>query len=148
MAEIKFNSGAEKHTIFSSTGHADVYFGTTDIFFGERIYKAFDELAKISDEFSAKSDPRDPLEMFENYHKLENDLRAVIDGLLGDGTSEALWGCGSCFATSDGLPGWVNLMFALIDSMTDSAIDQQKLTSPRISKYAEKYKQYNAQYKK
>ena len=72
----------------------------------------------------------------------------MIDNLLGAGVADALFPGMNCYALADGLPVWINLMFAVADEVEATFTDEQKKSDPRVKAYNGKYAAMAKKYKR
>lgn len=125
---------------FSINDKCNVTFNPTDTAFVERFYAAFEELDKHQDSYKAEIErTSNTREIFDIARKLDEDMRSLMDGVLGKGVSEAVFGSMNLYAMSGGLPVWANLMLGVLDEVDDSFKREQKLTDARVEKYTSKY---------
>lgn len=139
MADLNIDAGLKSYNI---NGKCEVLFNPTDITFMQAIYDTFARLEKLQADNKRELDAAKGTErVFEFAVKRDAEMRGEIDGLFGGApVSEAAFGTVNCYALSDGLPLWTNLLLAVIDEMDDSVKEQKKLSSPRIDKYLKKYR--------
>lgn len=137
MAELNFATGV---VTFSVNGVHDISFNPTDSAFVERLFDAFDLLDKKQDAYKAEVErTANSREVFDTARKMDGEMREIIDGVLGDGTSAAVFGGMNVYALADGLPVWCNLLMAVMDEVDTTFAREQKATNPRIQKYTAKY---------
>lgn len=136
MKEIVFDTGVVEYEI---NGAYTIRFNPTDSNFAERLYLAFDELDKKQDAYRDEN-ISDGKEAFRVNRARDNEMRKTIDGVLGDGASQAIFANMDVYAMSDGLPAWANLMLAIIDEMDNSIKAERQKTNPRVAKYTARYK--------
>ena len=86
--------------------------------------------------------------MFAYAKERDREMRGIIDGLLGEGVADALFANMNCYALADGLPVWINLMFAVADEIQSAYTAEQKKTDPRIAGYNKKYQGMMQKYKR
>lgn len=134
-------SVADGLTEYDINGVVTVRFNPTDSGFVERLYGTFTDLDARQDEFRQEVDAigDDGPAMFEYAHKRDAEMRGIIDGLLGDGVADALFPNMNCYAMADGLPVWMNLMFAIADEVQAAYTSEQKRSDPRVQGYSKKY---------
>lgn len=138
---INFSTGLEEYEIPGPGGTVKVLLNLTDLAFIEQIFDTFNRMDEKQEEYSkAIEDAKDTNKIFDVLRGMEKEMRAEIDGVLGEGTCQGIFGRMSVYALADGLPLWVNLMLAVIDGMDEGFIREKKATNPRIKKYTEKYK--------
>lgn len=136
MDKIQFNSGVKEYSL---NDKATIRFNPTDSNFAETLYHTFEALDKKQEEYQTE-EITDGAEAFRKSRERDREMRETIDGILGEGVCDALFGCMNVYALADGLPVWANLMLAIIDEMDDSVKAEQKKTSPRVAKYTARYK--------
>ena len=128
---------------YSLNGQCEVSFNPTDSNFVERLYSAFEELDKKQEGYKAQIEKMsDKKEIFEFARERDTEMRGIIDGVFDAPVSEAVFGGMNVYAIANGLPVWCNLMMAVMDEIDTTFTREQKLTNPRISKYAAKYQKY------
>ena len=132
MPELKFETGLTEYTL---NGKCKVYFNPTDPAFAERVCDVFDTLAEKQKACVAGNNR----EFFDEVHRLDGEMRGLIDGVLGESTCETLFGEMNVYSFANGLPVWMNLLFAIMDEINAKITAEEKLTDPRIAKYTAKY---------
>jgi len=139
MAKVlNFDTGLVEYEI---NGAVTVRFNPTDAAFTERLYQTFTSLDERQEEFKRKVAEigEDGDAMFEYANERDKEMRGIIDGLLGEGVADALFPNMNCYALADGLPVWINLMFAIADEIQAAYTEEQKKTDPRVAGYSKKY---------
>lgn len=137
MAELNFATGIVTFTV---NGGYDIAFNPTDSNFVEKLFNAFDALDKKQDAYKAEVErTANNREVFATARKMDVEMREIIDGVLGEGTSTAVFGGMNVYALADGLPVWCNLLMAVMDEVDTTFAREQKATNPRIQKYTAKY---------
>ena len=91
------------------------------------------------DIWEAKKKNAAPREIVDIARAADAEMRELVDGVMGAGTCDAQFCDMSVFAMAEGLPVWANLLFAIIDRCEAEAVEQQKLSRPRLAKYTAKY---------
>lgn len=124
---------------YSINGKYEVEFNPTDIAFAKRLSDAFDELEKKQANKKKALESASVDRIFEISVDLDQEMRAVIDGVFGGPLCEAVFGQTSVYAMSNGLPLWANLILAIMDEMDAAIIREKKATDPRVQKYTKKY---------
>lgn len=144
--EIKFSTGVEEFRI----NGVPVRFNPTDTAFVERMHKVFDDLSGKQDEFQRRIDEigEDGAAMFAYAAERDGQMRDLIDGLFGGGTADALFPDMNCYALADGLPAWINLMFAVAEEVDAAFSAEQKKSDPRIRGYTKKYEAMRRKYRR
>lgn len=137
MSELHFETGLVTYTLNDA---CEVKFNPTDSEFVERLFSAFDTMDKKQDTYKNEVDRlADKREIFRVARERDREMREIIDGVLGEGVSNKLFGAMNVYAIADGLPVWCNLMLAVLDEIDTSFAREQKRTNPRIAKYTAKY---------
>lgn len=136
--KLEFSTGVVTYDL---NGAVEVSFNPTDERFVERFYDTFTELESRQDEFQRRVDEigDDGKALFEYARERDAEMRATIDALLGEGVADALFPDMNCYALADGLPVWINLMFAIADEVADGFKDQDGRADPRLKGYNKKY---------
>ena len=116
-----------------------VKFNPTDESFTNRLYETFGVLEGLQNAF-AEGDG------FEKFSELDKDMRAIIDGLLGDGIADKLFEGMNCYALADGLPVWMNLIMALLYEVTEAYEREFGKTDARVRAHKKKYGAMIAKY--
>jgi hypothetical protein len=144
---LSFETGVVEYEV---NGAATIRFNPTDAAFVERLYQTFTDLDAKQEEFQAQVDEigEDGERMFAYAKERDAEMRGIIDGLLGDGVADALFPDMNCYALADGLPVWINLMFAIAEEIEAAYTAEQKKSDPRLRKYDKKYAGMMAKYKK
>ena len=144
---LTFETGVVEYDV---NGMAKVRFNPTDSAFVERLYKAMTDLEARQGEFQEKVDDigGDGGKMFAYASERDAEMRAIIDGLLGDGVADALFPGMNCYALADGMPVWINLMLAIAEEVESAFSEQRKKGDPRARAYNQKYAAMMAKYKK
>lgn len=137
MAELNIDTGL---VTFNLNGACEVSFNPTDASFIRNLYEVFNSLDKKQDEYRAEIEKiGDKAKIFDVANARDAEMRSMIDGIFGKPVCAAVFGKMNVYALAGGLPVWCNLMFAIMDEIDTSFTREQKLTNPRISKYAAKY---------
>lgn len=141
MAEtrtLSFDTGLVEYDI---NGACKIAFNPTDESFTQSLYELFGELENMQNAFSEG-------DTFEKFRDLDKDMRGKIDGLLGKGVSNALFGKMNCYAIADGLPVWLNFMLALLYEISESYEREFGKTDARVKAHEKKYGAIMAKYRK
>ena len=135
---LSFDTGVVEYEI---NGMATARFNPTDAAFAERLYDAFTELDARQDEFEKRVTEigEDGEAMFAYAKERDEEMRGIIDGLLGEGVADALFPDMNCYALADGLPVWINLLFAVAEEIEAAYHLEQGKTDPRIKAYNARY---------
>lgn len=144
---LSFDTGLVEYDI---NGKTKVSFNPSDSNFIDRFYETMKELdarQNTAEKEVVKLDD-DPEAMYAYVTEKDRAMRTSIDGLLGEGVADALFEDINCYAMADGLPVWMNLMFAIADEINDAIEAETKKTDPRVKAYNKKYDAMLAKYKK
>lgn len=137
MAKIlNFSNGVQEYDINGAT----VKFNGTDYVFAERLVNTFDRMEGLQQKYKGQLQARSGNDVFKACRAIDREMRDVIDALFADKVADKIFGTCSCYALADGLPVWVNLIFAVMDEIDDTIISEQKKTDPRLDAYLAKYK--------
>ena len=141
MAETKTLSFATGLKEYDLNGVCTIWFNPTDESFTQSLYELFGELENLQNSF-AEGDG------FEKFRDLDTEMRGKIDGLLGEGVSDKLFGNMNCYAIADGLPVWTNLMLALLYEISESYEREFGKTDSRVKAHEKKYGAIMAKYRR
>lgn len=146
MKEISFSTGVEEYRI----NGVPVSFNPTDTAFVERMWKVFDDLSGKQDEFQRRVDEigEDGEAMFAYAAERDREMRGLVDGLFGEGKADDLFPDMNCYALADGLPVWINLMFAVAEEIDATFSAEQKRSDPRVRGYNQKYEAMRRKYRR
>ena len=150
---LTFDDGIVEYDI---NGKATARFNPTDTAFIERMWNAISDLENEQEQLQAEVDEigeiEDDLErgerMLAYINKRDADMRKTIDGLVGEGVADALFPDMNCYAVAEGVPVWVNFMFAIADEVYDTLSKSEEQAKPRLNSYSEKYTALLNKYKK
>lgn len=138
METLNFNTGL---VTFSVNGKCEVSFNPTDTAFVKRLYGVFAELDEKQDAYKAEVEAASgTVEIFNIAERRDVEMRELIDGVLGDGVSAAVFDRMNVYALADGLPVWANFLLTVMEQVDTTFAREQKAVSPLIQKYQAKYK--------
>lgn len=138
---LTFDTGVVEYSI---NGQATARFNPTDEGFVTKLYESFGSLDGLQDSLAESGGgTQDTLETFA---RLDADMRATIDGLLGEGVADALFPDMNCYAIADGLPVWMNLILALLDEVSEAYEREFGKTDGRLKAHSAKYDAVMAKY--
>jgi hypothetical protein len=76
-------------------------------------------------------------------------MRGYINELFAqDGIADEIFNGINCYALADGMPIWVNLLFAIAEEIDAAFSEQGKRHDPRMQKLTDKNAELLAKYKK
>lgn len=139
---LNISTGLKDYNITDEAGNikCTVYFNPTDPGFAQKLYEAFAALDKQDEQYHKRiAEENDPVKLFEIARSMDTEMRCMIDGILGDGTCQAIFGNISVYAWADGLPLWANLLLSIMDEMDDALAREKKASDPRLQKYTKKF---------
>lgn len=146
---LNFDTGLVDYEI---NGGAHVRFNPADISFTERFYNAFTQLAEQQETFQQQVDEAlandDKDEFFAFANARDAEMREIIDGVFGDGIADAIFPDMNCYAIADGMPIWINFLFAVAEEIRDAYDEQGKKADPRMKHFDAKSKELLEKYKK
>lgn len=138
MKELSFETGLVSYTV---NGGRELSFNPTDPAFIERLFAAFNSLDERQEAYRAEMEAApDNLSAFELARRMDGEMRVLIDGALGEGLSEDVFGDMNVYALADGMPVWANLLLAVMDECENGFVREQKASNPRLEKYLRKYR--------
>lgn len=138
MKELSFGSGLVTYLV---NGKREVSFNPTDSSFIEQLHSSFDELDKKQECYKERiAKMKENKEIFTVARELDGEMRVILDGILGEGFCDDVFGAMNVYALADGLPAWANLLLAIMDEVDVSFANQQKQSNDKIQKYVKKYK--------
>lgn len=144
---LNFDTGVVDYEI---NGKAHARFNPADIAFTEKFYNAFMELADKQEEFQKQiEEVRDNKDEFFTFaHDRDAEMREIIDGLFGGGVADAIFEDMNCYAIADGMPIWINFLFAVAEEIRDAYDEQGRKADPRMKQFDAKSQELLAKYKK
>ncbi len=144
---LNFDTGIVDYEV---NGVTHIRFNPTDVAFTERLYNAFMALDERQDEFEkrVREIGEDKDKMFAYAKERDADMRVIIDDLFGDGVADALFPNMNCYALADGMPIWINFLFAVAVEIRDSFTEEQRKADPRLRKFSDKNEELLAKYRK
>lgn len=142
---LSFETGVVTYHINDSF---EVSFNPTDTYFVNRFYEIFEKLDREQGKYEEEVEKRkgDFHKTFEYAQERDIEMRGLIDGLLGDGAADALFHGMNCYSLANGLPVWMNLMFAIADEIHDAYQSNEGKADPRVRDYNVKYTKLMAKY--
>lgn len=144
---LNFDTGVVEYEI---NGAARVRFNPADIAFTEKFYNAFTQLADKQEEFQRQVDEvkDDKEEFFAFANERDAEMRGIIDGVFGEGVADAVFGELNCYAIAEGMPIWINFLFAVAEEIRDAYDEQGDKADPRMKQFDAKSQELLAKYKK
>lgn len=138
MAELNIETGLVKYNI---NGVCEITFNPTDTEFIAKLYKAFDDLDALQNEYKNRiQEAQGSREIFDVAREMDAKMRDICNDAFGFDVCTAVFGAMNVFAMAGGLPVWANLLLAILDEVDTGVTREQKLMNPKIRKYTDKYK--------
>lgn len=134
---LSFSTGVREYDLNGTS----VYFNPTDESFIARIERTYDKLEELT-----KAKPKS--NSFAEFEKLDESIRAELDGLLGEGVSDSLFGPVNSFAMVDGLPLWANVLVVVLEECWAEFEHEAERTEGRAKEHMAKYDKIMARYRK
>ena len=147
MIQEKFVvSGGIKHMPIYTDGDVDtgraVDFNPADQGFVESLYGLVSKISKIHEtkakEYEAAADAA---EKFDIGRAEDAEMREAVDSLFGEGFCKDVFKT-RLFALVDGMTAIENFLFALMDEMDASIMENMAKRDAQIRKYTDKYSKY------
>ena len=144
---LSFDIGVVDYTV-NDTAH--IRFNPADIAFVERFYDAMMTLDGRQEEFQRRVDEigDDSAEMFAYARERDGEIRELIDELFEPGVSDALFPDINVYAMANGMPVWINFMFAIAEEVRDAFTEEQKKSDPRLKQFDSKHEELLRKYRK
>lgn len=139
MKELNFATGLITYKV---NGTAELTFNPSDVGFVEKLFNAFDKLAKRQDDAENENTQVEGAELFALARKRNEEMRAEIDAIFEEPVCDSIFGKTNVFAIADGMPLWCNFLMAVIDEIDLSADELPKRTNQRVDEYTAKYSKY------
>lgn len=139
---LSISTGLKSYDITDEAGNikTTVYFNPTDPGFAQKLYEAFAALDKKDEQYHQRiAEEAEPVKLFEIAREMDAEMRGMIDGILGDGTCQAIFGGINVYAWADGLPLWANLLLSVMDEMDEAMNREKQASDPRLQKYMKKF---------
>ena len=135
--ELHISTGVEELVL---NGKVHISINLTDASFAKLLFTRFSALEEKDRAWRERMKAlHDPKTVMEEWDKGDRMFREAIDGVLGEGTCEALIGSTSVRALAEGLPIWANILLAIIEQMDNALTRQEKTVNPKLQKYLNKY---------
>lgn len=145
---LNFDTGVVEYDI---NGTAKVRFNPTDAEFVERLYNTFKMLEEQQDELQKQIEEigEDGEKILVVAHTRDEHMREYIDALFAqEGIADEIFNGINCYALADGMPIWVNFLFAIAEEIDAAFSEQGKRRDPRMTKLNDKNAELLAKYKK
>ena len=141
---LNISTGLKSYDLTDENGNVlcTVRFNPTDPTFAQRLYEGFAGLGEKDEQFHRRIvDESDPVKIFGVACEADTEMRKTIDGILGPGTCQAIYGTANVYyaRAENGVPLWADLLLTIMDEM-DSAVERaNKAADPRLQKYMTKF---------
>ena len=141
MEKLNINLGYKEYTI-NDDENAVIRINTTDFGLIDRLNnmrkKAGDIVAKL--EQIKQSEDEDAI--LTAIGEAGNSMRALIDEVFGEGTSNNVFGGINCLSFAGGQPVALNFLDAIVPIIQADIEKEQKASDKRIKKYTETAKKF------
>ena len=134
---ITLDTGVKEYEI---NGYA-VHFNPTDETLIALVEKAVESSDGMQGELKDAED-------FGAFVGLDAKMRTTIDGVLGEGAADSIFPGVNVYSLSNGLPLWLNLMYAIVDEISDACEAEFGKADERMKHYNEKYASMMKKYRK
>lgn len=136
--DFTISTGVKEYNI---NGAVKVHFNPTDVVFAEKVIDTFATLESRQDAYKQELDKaKTTRDVFDVAHKWDTDMREKIDNAFDVPVCQAVFGDMNVYAMADGLPVWMNLMFAVMDEISAGFKNSGEEIPAKIKAYTEKYK--------
>lgn len=140
MGKISFETGVREYDLNDTV---KVCFNPTDLIFARKVFDTVESLDNLqqqcADRVATLDSQKDALQIYEISDQLEKDIREQLNNLFELDVCTPLFGSMCVYAVGDGLPVWLNFLFAIIDELQGSFDAEKKKMNQRIQKYTAKY---------
>ena len=133
---IAFQSSLQEVDV---NGKRTITINPTDEGFLEDLYGLLEDLEQIHKD-NAVPDDAGIKEKFAASRKREQEQRAAVDAIFGEGFCADVFGTARLYSISDGLTLIENFLYAVLDYMDEDLKKQQAARSAKIAKYTAKYR--------
>ena len=135
---LNFDDGVQEYDL---NGKCTIRINPTDFAFVDKMFQTFTVMEKKDANWREKlSKTSETKEILQIYAEGNDMIRAGLDEILGDGVCAACFGVVNVLSFgSNGIPIWMNLILAVMDTMDTAYAKAQKATNPAINKYLQKY---------
>ena len=138
MEKLIFDRGEVSYQV-GETGEV-IQFNPADMLFAGKIAKLFDRIDSLQQQYHGQMQlAKDGLTAYKVAQEANEKMMTEIDAVIGEGKSKAIFGGVACYAISQGLPIWANLMVSIVAEMDDAVVREQEKTNPTLEKYLKKY---------
>lgn len=125
---------------YSLNGAVKVHFNPTDTAFAEKVIDVFSVMeAKQKEYRQDMTTVNDYREVFAVARKWDAEMREILDKLFDVPVCQALFGDMNIYAMADGLPVWMNLLFAIMDEISVKFVEYGKAVPEKLRAFVEKY---------
>ena len=137
MKELNFETGLVEMAV---NGGRTVKFNPADIGFLETIYGLLAKIEAIESDTEKKRAKTDDLaKLFDCARNSDKRMREAVDAVFGEGFCADVFPGIRLVAMADGLTVLENFIFAIVDEMDESVLDNLAKRNDRIAKYTAKY---------
>ena len=145
--QLNFDTGIVDYVV---NGGVHVQFNPADVAFTERFYNTFKQLESRQDEFEKRVNEinkGDKTELFAYARERDAEMRNDINELFQNDVADGIFDGFNCYAMADGMPVWVNFLFAIAEEVRDAYDEEQKKQDPRLKQFDAKHEELLKKYR-
>lgn len=145
--QLNFDTGIVDYEI---NGGAHVRFNPADVAFTERFYNAFKQLEGQQEEFERRVNEineGDKTELFAYARERDAEMREKINELFQADIADAVFDGVNCYAMANGMPLWINFLFAVAEEIRNAYDEEQKKQDPRLKQFDSKHEELLRKYR-
>lgn len=145
--QLNFDTGIVDYEI---NGGAHVRFNPADVAFTERFYNTFKQLESQQEEFEkrvAEINEGDRTELFAYARERDAEMRERINELFQDDIADAIFDGCNCYAMAEGMPLWINFLFAVAEEIRNTYDEESKKQDPRLKQFDAKHEELLRKYR-
>ena len=141
MGNLKINLGYKEYTI-NDDENAKIRINTTDFGLIDRLNKMRNKAGDIVAELEEIKQSEDEEIILSAITISDEKIRALIDEVFGEGTSNNVFGGINCLSLAGGQPVALNFLDAIMPVIQADIEKEQKASDKRIKKYTETAKKF------
>ena len=145
--QLNFDTGIVDYEI---NGGAHVRFNPADVAFTECFYNTFKQLESQQEEFEkrvAEINEGDRTELFAYARERDAEMRERINELFQDDIADSIFGGCNCYAMAEGMPLWINFLFAVAEEIRNAYDEESKKQDPRLKQFDAKHEELLRKYR-
>ena len=141
MENLKINLGYKEYTI-NDDENAVIRINTTDFGLIDRLNKIRKKTGDIVAELEKVKQSEGEEAILSAFAVSDEKMRALIDEVFGEGTSNNVFGGINCLSFAGGQPVALNFLDAIVPIIQEDIEKEQKASDKRIKKYTETAKKF------